>query len=316
MPTTYKVETLRTSGNILYITYTNGICDIYKMSRISCDNLDSVVVKVVKDISNVLTSNERRKHEATMADLNNGINPYTKVKNRPYKLEPKIEVESKVLTPKQRREKFNSVVGSSTWETLEDLDPSLGGSMEFNPSDLHCPFCAIKVEAVSSIYGRCPANRMGKKVVETPIPNTNPVEFERSEFYFPIFKTGYFHSGCVSLLYSEVDHDKDGNIRRSFEYLDRPVTKTTESYRKNHRVLTHSVVDTPRGKDSKGNTGPRGREVVKSITTIQKETKDMVIEWEVPKERLAVEKARSQDEVDPAAFRALYKLNGNRNRRF
>ncbi len=205
--------------------------------------------------------------------------------------------DTKELTRKERLKKFNSKSGLSTrgsHKRVFDI-PLTDKSLVINKATdaILCIACSKPIEAITSVYGRIIVKNgtyvkeWFDKVIEL---------MRRKVIRYPEFKTGYCCESCYDYLYHQTYRDWDNNLKRGIEILDRPIMRVTESMRKNHRTVTHSVVA--------GIAGPRNdteKPLSKAVVEVIVEGDDYIIGRKPRKVNRQVEK------IDPKAYRYVMK---------
>lgn len=274
-------------GLLVYVTFTNSKCYIYSLIDGSC--VDCIEVYIEKHCGLDLGINKARLVEVKNC-LDKGINPYTKIRTLVIGGRDKGIVRPvKELTESERRNKFNSLIGSS--KAIFDDGPS---DEPIKVGNL-CISCNDPIDAMTSIYGRIIVGHMTK--VED-ILDKETLLIKRVIIGFPVYKTGDCCKACTDKLYADTYIDKDGNIVRGILIMDRPVNKIKESYSKGHREVSHTVPEARGHRNRKDEDQARGKGVVKRHTQIflDKGGTESEEEWVISKPRPI------QEPVDPKAY--------------
>lgn len=222
----------------------------------------------------ILSSKELKRLQSVREMLSKGENPYSCISTLTIGGGEFITQDVvKELTPKQRLKKFKSNVNDKhQWSFID-------GVLEVQPITITCIACDVPVQHVTSVYGRVLIGsftivRDGVKLI-----NDTLTEY-RTVLGVPKYKTGVVCEQCFNTLYADKWLDSEGTLHRSIEVLDRPVNKTQESVRKNHRTMTHTVPERRVQYQTKDDDLPSGKQPVTLVTDVYLDKNgDIEQEW-------------------------------------
>ena len=238
------------------------------------------------DFDKPLIPNKDRIKLSKIKDLlDKGMNPYDKYSVITHNTNLSVKVDHKVVTSKDRLQKFNDTIGQSSWKFIDDDAPV----NVMDDTKVSCMACSLQFDHVTATYGRIIVNTFNKVIESVRDDHGSLVEY-RAIIRIPVYKTGWICNTCSDTLYADKYYDKDGNVKRGIEYLDAPILKVKEKFRKGKREVTHTVPYVR----SESMVKP-DRDVSKIVSQIVHETNDDVEEW-------ITKPSKIDEPVDPVSY--------------
>lgn len=264
----------------------------------------SVIHTTTDNTSKVLSGKEQARLQPVRQTLMSNGNPYESVNTLvgSNNLDRKVSVK-KELTDDERREKFNSVVGSHKWQFIDsDATEAVSNDKLLGPV---CISCHKAVNTITSVYGRVIVQMLRKALhLLKVLPETGLTEVIKV-VGIPVYSTGYCCQSCFDTLYAAKYTDWQGNVKRSIELLEPPKLTVKEAYSSgNGREKIHTVPAIPLLRPSKDDSLPRGKDKVKRVSTISLGKGGQVLEADDEEWIIGgLPKQSHRDEVpDPAGF--------------